>query len=139
MTFTLPLDLQTKQTASGTLPQLPSELAEEFEAVMERDRQYFLQHPEQDHYFRPITAVEVVEAQLLGRDADQSTQMLVGEVAPGYRMRLAGKDGFPPELEEFRARRQRLRRELLIKPPTLRTRLASAQKRRPKKGFGKKQ
>jgi hypothetical protein len=111
---------------------------------MQQDRDFFLQHPETDYYVRPITPAEVMEGQSMGKVVDATARVLVGEVAPGSRVRLTILDDLPPPLDEFRALQQQLRQELGAKPASLRDRLKYNQKSRPKafrpraQGFGTK-
>lgn len=139
ITQTLLLDPDTGLSHDVSSASLASESAAELEQVMQRDRDFFLQHPECDYYVRPITPVEIREGQALGKDVDESACVLVGEVVPGNRIRLTCIDGLPPPVEEFRASQQRLRKELGEKTATLKDRLKYNQKARPKaKGFGAK-
>lgn len=106
---------------------------------MQRDREFFLQHPDRDYYVRPITPVEVLEGQALGKEVHEYVRVLVGEVVPGSRIRLTILDDLPPPIEEFRAIQQQLRHEMGVKAPMLKDRIQHNQKSRSKaKGFGTK-
>jgi len=116
---------------------LPLEAAHQLEQVMEKDRDFFRQHPEQDYYVRSITPVEILEGQALGKPVDDQARVLVGEVAPGSRVRLTILDDLPPPVEEFRKIQRQIRQEMGGKPPTLQEQIKPTQKCRPKpKGFG---
>jgi hypothetical protein len=136
MTHTLLFDLNTGATQDDAHAQLSPQWAEQLEQVMQQDRNFFLQHPETDYYVRPITPAEVMEGQSMGKVVDATARVLVGEVAPGSRVRLTILDDLPP-LDEFRALQQQLRQELGAKPATLRDRIKHNQKSRPRaQGFG---
>lgn len=116
---------------SAALP-LSEEWSEQFEQVMQADRDFFLQHPDQDYYLRPITPVEVREGQSLGKEVTLDAQVLVGEVVPGSRIRLTIMDGGPPPVEEFR----RIQTQMHQQMGTPAKRSAA---RPPAKGFGNRQ
>jgi hypothetical protein len=137
MTHTLLFDPNTGATQDDAHAQLAPQWAEQLEQVMQQDRNFFLQHPETDYYVRPITPAEVREGQSMGKVVDATARVLVGEVAPGSRVRLTILDDLPPPLDEFRALQQQLRQELGAKPATLRERIKYNQKPRPRaQGFG---
>lgn len=139
MTHTLLLDPESGSTQETFRASLAPDLADQFEQVMQRDRTFFLQHPDQDYYVRPITPVEILEGQALGKEVHEQARVLVGEVVPGSRIRLTILDDLPPPVEEFRAIQQQLRHEMGVKAPTLKDRIQHNQKSRPKaKGFGTK-
>ncbi len=116
---------------------LSPEATQELEQVMEMDRDFFRQHPERDYYVRSITPVEILEGQALGKPVDHQARVLVGEVAPGSRVRLTILDDRPPPVEEFRAMQRQIRKEMGGKPPTIQERIRHTPKYRPKpKGFG---
>ncbi len=139
MTHTLLLDPQSGSTQEAFHASLTPDLADQLDQVMQRDRAFFLQHPDQDYYVRPITPVEVLEGQALGKVVHEQAWVLVGEVVPGSRIRLTILDDLPPPVEEFRAIQQQLRHEMGAKAPTLKDRIQHNQKSRPKaKGFGTK-
>lgn len=119
MTHTLLLDPESGSTQETFRASLAPDLADQFEQVMQRDREFFLQHPDQDYYVRPITLVEVLEGQVLGKEVHDNARVLVGEVVPGSRIRLTILDDLPPPVEEFRAMQQQLRHEMGAKAPTL--------------------
>jgi len=139
MTHTLLLAPQSSSTQETFRASLAPDLADQFEQVMQRDREFLLQHPNLDYYVRPITPVEVLEGQALGKEVHDNARVLVGEVVPGSRIRLTILDDLPPPVEEFRAIQQQLRHEMGAKAPTLKDRIQHNQKARPKaKGFGAK-
>jgi len=139
MTHTLLFDPNTGATQDDAHTQLAPQWAEQLEQVMQQDRNFFLQHPETDYYVRPITPAEVMEGQSMGKVVNATARVLVGEVAPGSRVRLTILDDLPPPLDEFRALQQQLRQELGAKPASLRDRLKYNQKSRPRaQGFGTK-
>ncbi len=139
MTHTLLLDPQSGSTQEAFHASLAPDLADHFEQVMQRDRNFFLQHPDLDYYVRPITPVEVLEGKALGKVVHDNARVLVGEVIPGSRIRLTILDDLPPPVEEFRAMQQQLRQAMGAKAPTLKDRIQLNQKARPKaKGFGAK-
>jgi hypothetical protein len=139
MTHTLLLDPQLASTQEAFHASLTPDLADQLDQVMQRDRAFFLQHPDQDYYVRPITPVEVLEGQALGKEVHDNARVLVGEVVPGSRIRLTILDDLPPPVEEFRTIQQQLRHEMRAKAPTLKDRIQYNQKARPKaKGFGTK-
>lgn len=139
MTHTLLLDPESGSTQETFRASLAPDLAHQLDQVMQRDRAFFLQHPDLDYYVRLITPVEVLEGQALGKEVHEQAQVLVGEVVPGSRIRLTILDDLPPPVEEFRAIQQQLRQELGAKTPTLKDRIQHNQKSRPKaKGFGAK-
>ncbi len=139
MTHTLLLDPQSGSTQEAFHASLAPDLADQLDQVIQRDRSFFLQHPDRDYYVRPITPVEVLEGQALGKDVHEQARVLVGEVVPGSRIRLTILDHLPPPVEEFRAIQQQLRHEMGTKAPTLKDRIQHNQKSRPKaKGFGTK-
>lgn len=139
MTHSLLLGSQSDSPQTAFRANLSPDLAEQFEQVMQRDRSFFLQHPDRDYYVRPITPIEVLEGQALGKTVHEQAQVLVGEVLPGSRVRLTILDDLPPPVEEFRAIQQQIRHELGAKPSTLKDRIQHNQKSRPKpKGFGTK-
>ncbi len=118
-------------------PTLSPEWAAQLEAVMQGDRDFFVQHPERDYYVRPITPVEVMEGRAMGRQVDETAEMLVGEVVPGSRVRLTIVSDLDSTIAEFRTIQQQLRREVGGQPATLKDRIKQGQKVRPKaKGFG---
>jgi hypothetical protein len=116
---------------SADAPHLSEEWSEQFEQVMQRDREFFLQHPDQDYYLRPITPVEVREGQSLGKEVTLEAQVLVGEVVPGSRIRLTMMEGGSPPVEEFR-RIQKQMHQQMGTPPKRRA------ARPPAKGFGRR-
>ena len=137
MTYTLSFAPHTGATQEDAHTQLPPEWAEQLEQVMQQDRDFFLRHPETDYYVRPITPAEVVEGQSMGKVVEATARVLVGEVAPGSRVRLTILDELPPPIDEFRAMKQKLRQELGAKPATLKDRIKYNQKSRPRaQGFG---
>ena len=139
MTQTLLLDPDSGSTQEKFHANLPPELAVQLDEVMQRDRTFFLQHPECDYYVRPITPVEVLEGQALGKEVHEQARVLVGEVVPGSRVRLTILDDLPPPIEEFKALQQQMRQEMGAKAPTLKERIQHNQKSRPRaKGFGPK-
>lgn len=139
MTQTLRLDLDSGSTQETFQTNLPADLAEQLAPVMQRDREFFLQHPECDYYIRPITPAEILEGQSLGREVHEQARVLVGEVIPGSRVRLTVFDDMPPPIEDFRAIQQQVRQEMGVKATTLKDRIQHNQKSRPKaKGFGTK-
>lgn len=87
MTHTLLLDPDTGLSQVATRANLSQASAEELEQVMQRDRDFFLQHPECDYYVRAITPVEILEGQAMGKPVDDKARVLVGEVVPGNRVR----------------------------------------------------
>jgi hypothetical protein len=122
---------------SAVSPQVAEERAEAFEQVMNQDRNFFLQHPDQDYYIRPITPVEVAEGQAIGKEVTERSIVLVGEVVPGSRVRLTVGEGEPLPIEEFKTIQYQMRRELGAKPPSITDRLKLKGKARSKaKGFG---
>ena len=139
MTHTLLLDPESGSTPQASRANLAPEWADELERVMQRDREFFLQHPDRDYYVRPITQVEILEGQALGKEVDDQAQVLVGEVVPGSRVRMTVLDGLSPPVEEFRAMQQQLCQQMGAKATTLKDRIQHNQKLRPKaKGFGAK-
>ncbi len=106
---------------------------------MQQDRQFFLQHPDCDYYVRPITAVEILEGQALGKPVHDQARVLIGEIVPGSRVRLTILDDLPPPVEQFKAIQQQLRQQMGAKPTTLKDRLKHNAKSRSKpKGFSAK-
>jgi hypothetical protein len=76
--------------------------------VMEQDRAFFQQHPEQTYYLREIAPIERLEAQMMGKTVDAGAWMFVGQLESGTRFRQAfPKAGVPP-IEEFKRLRQEL-------------------------------
>lgn len=139
MTQTLLFDPDTGLTQASHYATLSSEWAEQLETVMQRDRDFFRQHPECDYYIRPITDVEVLEGQAMGTIVDETARVLVGEIVPGSRVRLTILDDLPPPVEEFRATLQQQRHQRGGKSATLKERIQYNQNSRPKpKGFGTK-
>jgi hypothetical protein len=139
MIHALLLDPESGATQDASRANLSPDLAEQLERVMQRDREFFRQHPECDYYVRPITQVEVLEGQALGKEVDEKARVLVGEIVPGSRVRLTILDDLPPPIEEFRAMQQQLRHQMGVKAPALKDRIQYNQKSRPKaKGFGTK-
>lgn len=138
MTDTLLLDFQPGTTSpNSAAPKLPEEWAPQMEAVMEQDRAFFLQHPERDYYVRPITPVEVVEGQQLGKAVTEEAFVLVGEVVPGSRVRLIIGDGGEPPVAEFKRIQKQIRQQMGVKSVGLKERLKQQGKGRSKaKGFG---
>lgn len=112
MTHTLLLDPESGSTQDAPRANLSPDLADQLDQVMQRDRDFFLQHPDRDYYVRPITPVEVLEGQALGKEVHDNARVLVGEVVPGSRIRLTILDDLPPPVEEFRAIQQQLRHEM---------------------------
>lgn len=138
MTHKLLLDIKSGSTQEASRVNLAPELAEQLELVMQRDREFFLRHPERDYYVRQITPVEVLEGQALGKEVHGNARVFVGEVAPGSRIRLPILDDLPPPVEEFRAFQQQCR-QMGGRSATLKDRVQHSQKSRPKaKGFGAK-
>jgi hypothetical protein len=117
---------------STDTPHLSEEWSEQFEQVMQADRDFFLQYPEQEYYLRPITPVEVREGQSLGNAVTLDAQVLVGEVIPGSRIRLTIMDGGPPPMTEFRLMQKQMRQQMGMPPKR-------AAARPPAKGFGNRQ
>jgi len=139
MTQTLLFDPESGSTQETFHTSLPPEMADQLDQVKQRDREFFLQHPECDYYVRPITPAEVLEGQSLGKDVHAQARVLVGEVVPGNRVRLTILDDLAPPIEEFKALQQQMRQEMGAKVPTLKDRIQHNQKSRPKaKGFGLK-
>jgi hypothetical protein len=137
MTDTVLIDLQTGDRQDSPVSQLSEEWAAQLEQVMEGDREFFLQHPERDYYVRPITPVEVVEGQQLGKAVTTDAFVLVGEIAPGSRVRLTILDGGPPPVEEFKRIQKQVRREMGVKSLGFKERLKQSNKSRSRaKGFG---
>lgn len=137
MTHTLLLDPNSGSTLDDTLAHLPKEYEQQLEQVMQQDRDFFLQHPDCDYYVRPITPVEVIEGQAMGKSVNESARVLVGEVVPGSRIRLTILDDLPPPVEEFKALQQQMRKQMGGKSFSLKDRIKRNQKARPQpKGFG---
>jgi hypothetical protein len=137
MTHNLLLDPDAGSTQDAHRASLPPEWSEQLEQVMQRDRDFFLQHPECDYYVRPITAVEVLEGQSLGKTVDESARVLVGEVMPGSRIRLTVLDDLPPPVEDFKLMQQQIRKQMGSRSPSLKDRIKNSQKPRSHpKGFG---
>ncbi|MBE9182447.1 hypothetical protein IQ268_28260 [Oculatella sp. LEGE 06141] len=137
MTDILLVDPDTGSMQTAPHAKLPSEWAEQLEEVMQRDRDFFRQHPEQDYYIRAITPVEVLEGQAMGKVVGEDARVLVGEVIPGNRIRMTILDDLPPPVEEFRAMQQHFRQKLGGKTQALKGRGNPNKKKRPKaKGFG---
>lgn len=140
MTHTLLLDPQSGSNQEDFRASLAPDLAQQLDQVMQGDREFFLQHPDRDYYVRPITPVEILEGQALGKNVHDNARVLVGEVVPGSRIRLTILDDLPPPVEEFKAIQQQIRSQMGVKAPTLKERIQQNQKSRPKaKGFGPKQ
>jgi hypothetical protein len=109
----------------------------ELEQLMEEDREYFLHHPSQDYFVRPIAPVEILEAQAMGRKVSEHTLMLVGEIAPGCRTRLAFVPGKTPPIAEFKALKHQTRQGLGLREIHPRKLFKTANRARPKpNGFG---
>jgi hypothetical protein len=77
------------------------ELEQQLEQVMEDDREFFQQHPDQDSYLRPIMPVEIAEAQAMGKVVTAENWMLVGLLDVGMRCRLLVPKGVAPPIAEF--------------------------------------
>jgi hypothetical protein len=71
MTETSLFDSNARSIQSAAAPERSEEQAAEFEEVMQRDRDFFLQHPERDWYVRSITPVEVAEGRSLGKSVTE--------------------------------------------------------------------
>jgi hypothetical protein len=119
MTHTLLLDPESGSTQEAFHASLAPDLADQLDQVMQCDRAFFHQHPDLDYYVRPITPVEVMEGQALGKEVHDNARVLAGEVVPGSRIRLTILDDLPPLVEEFRAIHQQLRHEMGAKAPTV--------------------
>ena len=115
MTYPLPWDNQPN-SASSNSTKLPLEWQKPFEQVMEADREFFAQHPDREYYIRPITEPEVVEGRSMGKAVTSDAYVLVGELAPGSRVRLTIMDGSAPPIEEFRTMKRRICKQMGIKP-----------------------
>lgn len=111
MKETLVFDSNARSTQSATPPERSEEQAAEFEAVMQRDRNFFLAHPERDWYVRPITLIELAEGVSMGNAVTKDALVLVGEVVPGSRIRWTFWDGGLPPVEEFRVMQRQIRQE----------------------------
>lgn len=96
MTHTLLLDPQSGSTQEAFHASLTLDLADQLDQVLQRDRAFFLQQPDQDYYVRPITPLEVLEGQALGKAVHEQARGLVGEVVPGSRIRLTILADLPP-------------------------------------------
>jgi hypothetical protein len=137
MTRTLLLNSPADSANSAIFSTASEELAEQLEQVMQQDRDFFLHHPEQDYYVRPITPVEVAEGRSLGKAVTPEALVLVGEIAPGSRIRLTILDGGEAPVKEFKTMQKQMRKEMGIKAIDLKDKLRKQQKQRPKgKGFG---
>jgi hypothetical protein len=68
MTHTLLLDPESGSTQEAFHASLAPDLADQLDQVMQCDRAFFHQHPDLDYYVRPITPVEVMEGQALGKE-----------------------------------------------------------------------
>lgn len=138
MTETSLFDFNARSIQSAAAPERSEEQAAEFEEVMQRDRDFFLQHPERDWYVRPITPVEVAEGRSLGKSVTEDAMVLVGEVAPASRIRLTFWGNELPPVEEFKTMQQQIRKEWGVKSVRLKDRLKHGSLGRPKaKGFGR--
>ncbi len=138
MTETSLIDSNARSIQSAVAPERSEEQAAEFEEVMQGDRVFFLQHPDRDWYVRPITPVEVAEGRALGNSVIEDALVLVGELAPGSRVRLIFWDS-PPPVEEFKAMQKSVRKEWGVKSTGIKDRLQHSSKGRPRaKGFGQK-
>jgi len=106
-------------------------MGKKLKQVLESDRKYLAQHPDLDHYIRPITEPEILEGIGLGQDIDDSARVLVGEIIPGMRVRLTFMDDSTERLlKKFRNMQRQQQR----------SRQGSVQGKKPKrpfKGFGK--
>lgn len=137
MMFTTLLDSNLDSTQAAFRANLSPEVAQKLEEVMQCDRDFFLQNPECDYYVRPITSIEILEGQVLGKAIDETARVLVGEVCPGSRIRLTILDNLPPPVEEFRAIQQQLRQQIESESRTHKKRIKKNQILHPKpKGFG---
>jgi hypothetical protein len=104
---------------------------------MQGDRDFFLQHPDREWYIRSITPVEITEGRSLGKAVTEEAMVLVGEVAPGSRVRLTFWGDELPPIKEFGTMQRHIRQEQGIKSVGLKDRLKDSSKGRPKaKGFG---
>jgi hypothetical protein len=62
--------------------------SEGLEADSQQDREYFLRHPSQKHYLRPVSQAERVDAASQGKTIEPNAQMLVYKVDEATRFRL---------------------------------------------------
>lgn len=137
MTYTKLIDPNPGSTQASLKSRVPEEWVEQLEQVMQQDRDFFLQHPDRDYYIRPITPVELVEGKAMGKAPLPQAFVLVGQIAPGSRIRLVFEDERLPPIEEFKQVQQQIRKNLSLTSPTLKTELKQQSKARPKaKGFG---
>jgi hypothetical protein len=135
MTETLFFDATSRSLHS--LSERTDAQAAALEAVMQEDRDFFLQHPDRDWYLRSVTPIEVREARSMGNPVTDDAMVLVGEVAPGSRIRLTFWGDELPPVEEFKSIQQQIRQEWGVKSVGLKDRLKHAGKGRPKaKGIG---
>jgi hypothetical protein len=104
----------------------------ELEAVMEGDRQFFLDHPEQDYYVRPITPIELLEGRSQGKAMREDFRVLVGEVAPGARLRLQFLGESLP-VEDFKQAKRQIQKTMKDAPDAFKKK---GKKRAAGKGFG---
>jgi hypothetical protein len=113
-------------------PRLSEAEQAELEAVMEGDRLFFQEHPDQDYYVRPIAAIEILEGRSQGKVMREEFQVLVGEVAPGTRLRLQFLGESPP-VKEFKQAKHQIQKTLKDTPEPLKKK---GKKRAAGKGFG---
>jgi hypothetical protein len=124
------------QPADATRP--TSEWAEALEQVMQQDREVLQKCLTQDYFLRPITPAEIQEAKATGRHLPEDALMLVGEIAPGCRTRLAFTPDEMPPIAEFKALQQQTRQQLGITVNPQKVLIQNSNLARPKpKGFGK--
>jgi hypothetical protein len=117
--------------SSPACPRLSEAEQAELEAVMEGDRLFFLDHPDQDFYVRPIAPIEILEGRSQGTAMREEFQVLVGEVAPGTRLRLQFLGDVPP-LEDFKLAKRQIMKTMKDAPQALQ----KGKKRAAGKGFG---
>lgn len=122
------LDLAQK---SKSAPLSEAEVTQ-LEQVVAQDRIFFEQHPEEQYYLRPISSIEILEAQAMRTSLDADTWMFVGYLGDGARFRRAFPKGEVPPIQEF----DQVREEVLQHRQGQPKQNAAASIRRKAKGFG---
>lgn len=64
-----------------------AKLDRQLSQLMQRDSNYFKQHPTAEYYIRTLDPIEHQEAQALGKSIAPNSKMLVYQIAPATRLR----------------------------------------------------
>jgi len=120
------------------LPKIDKNLAAELESVMAADRKFFIENPDRDYFIRSITPAELSEAKAMGKVANSDSQILVGEIASGCRIRSCFSGNDAASVAEFMVIKKQLQQQLGA-DPSEKFSSSKVQKARPKpEGFGRK-